>query len=203
MKLMRLVTCTLLLSGFVFNALAANKWQLEKKEQGVEVYTRASELSDFKEFKATVKIAAETSAVFAAITEPSRLTHWMADTIYAEIIERGAGKQSAYIINKVPFPLQNRDGVFQYEVDKSNPEAIKIVVTSGNPNIKANDDYVRIASAKGYWLIEKSQQGSQVTYQMLLDPGGSVPSWIANTQVVSVPFRTLVNLREEVKRQSN
>ena len=203
---MNLTPSTLLLvimsfCSFLLHAEA--KWQLEKNEQGVEVYTRSSELSDFKEFKAITTIPAEVETVFAAITEPSRLTHWMADTIHAEVLTMEEGKQSAYVINKVPFPLQNRDGVFEYKVDKSIADAIHITVTSGDPTIKANDKYVRIASAEGYWLIEKVEKGSKVTYQLLLDPGGSVPSWIANSQVVSVPFRTLVNLHKEVKAQKN
>lgn len=179
---------------------AEQDWQLEKNKQGVQVFTRDSALSEFKEFKAITTINASAEQVLATILNPDRLTHWMADTIYAEVITSTAAMQSAYVINKVPFPLDNRDGVFEYQIDKSDPKALKIAISHGDTSIKANDKYVRIASAQGYWLLETQEQGTLVTYQLLLDPGGSIPSWLANSQVVSVPYRTLVNLNKEVLR---
>ena len=180
-----------------------SNWQLEKDTSGIEVYTRSTPASDFKEFKAITKVKAEMNFVFATIIDPTRLTHWMADTLHAEVLNQTQGEQSAYIIQGVPFPLTNRDGVFDYSVDKSQANAITIHIRSGDPNIKANKDYIRIRDAKGYWLIERqmnenSETETLVTYQMLLDPGGTVPSWLANSQVVNVPFTTLKNLHKEV-----
>lgn len=180
-----------------------SNWQLEKDASGIKVYTRSTPASDFKEFKAMTKVKAEMSFVFATIIDPTRLTHWMADTLHAEVLNQTQGEQSAYIIQRVPFPLTNRDGVFDYSVDKSRPDAITIHIRSGAPAIKVNKDYIRIRNAKGYWLIERqtSEAGETetlVTYQMLLDPGGTVPSWLANSQVVNVPFNTLKNLHKEV-----
>ena len=38
----------------------------------------------------------------------------------------------------------------------------------------------------------------EVTYQLFLDPAGSIPSMLAATSVVDTPYYTLLNLRDMV-----
>ena len=61
------------------------------------------------------------------------------------------------------------------------------------------EDLVRIPSIKGYWLFEKlGAQKTKITYQVLANPGGSIPSWIANAGTVDSPFNTLKSLRKRL-----
>ena len=57
----------------------------------------------------------------------------------------------------------------------------------------------------GRWLLvpEKSASGREsikVLYEMNVDPGGDLPSWLVNNMAVDLPFITLKNLRNLVKR---
>jgi len=41
----------------------------------------------------------------------------------------------------------------------------------------------------------------EVVYQVHTEPGGSVPSWLANKFVVEAPLNTLRNLRERAEKR--
>ena len=43
--------------------------------------------------------------------------------------------------------------------------------------------------------MPKGDNLTEVTYQVHTEPGGSVPSWLANSFVVDAPFNTLSGLR--------
>lgn len=53
----------------------------------------------------------------------------------------------------------------------------------------------------GYWkLVPKNANETEVTYQVHTEPGGSVPSWLANKFVVDAPFNTLKALKERAEQ---
>lgn len=52
--------------------------------------------------------------------------------------------------------------------------------------------------AEGVWtLIPLEGSGTRVTWEMHLEPGGSLPTWLINRRVVDTP---LGGLREQVKQ---
>ncbi|MNO08734.1 hypothetical protein D3C81_2315520 [compost metagenome] len=54
----------------------------------------------------------------------------------------------------------------------------------------------------GLWkLVPKGAGEVEVTYQVHTEPGGSVPSWLANSFVVDAPFNTLKAMRERAERR--
>lgn len=54
---------------------------------------------------------------------------------------------------------------------------------------------VRIRKGSGYWDLEEDNDGNvKVVYQFHGEPGGEIPSWLANSFVVSHPLVTLNNL---------
>ena len=62
--------------------------------------------------------------------------------------------------------------------------------------------YVRVAEVSGFWKLEPKGVGEvEVTYQLHTEPGGSVPSWLANSFVVDAPFNTLKAMRERAERR--
>jgi hypothetical protein len=55
---------------------------------------------------------------------------------------------------------------------------------------------------KAQWTITPLKDGSlSLEYQLLVDPGGSVPAWLVNLAVVDGPFETMSALREKVKEK--
>jgi hypothetical protein len=61
--------------------------------------------------------------------------------------------------------------------------------------------YVRVAQVEGFWkLVPKGADQTEVTYQVHTEPGGSVPSWLANKFVVEAPFNTLKALKAAAEK---
>jgi hypothetical protein len=57
-----------------------------------------------------------------------------------------------------------------------------------------------VAEVKGFWKLVPKGDATEVTYQVHTEPGGSVPSWLANKFVVEAPFNTLKHLKARAER---
>lgn len=55
---------------------------------------------------------------------------------------------------------------------------------------------MRMNKGHGFWELEATSTNTvEIRYQFHGDPGGKVPVWQANNNVVSSPFHTLMNLK--------
>lgn len=53
---------------------------------------------------------------------------------------------------------------------------------------------------KGFWRFIPEKEGRiKVIYQIHADPGGDIPSWLANAVAVDSPFNTLKNMLKMLK----
>jgi len=53
----------------------------------------------------------------------------------------------------------------------------------------------------GYWQVDVLDNGLlQISFQMQVDPGGSIPAWLVNMFTGETPYQTLSKIRELVKR---
>jgi len=69
--------------------------------------------------------------------------------------------------------------------------------------IEENNKYVRVRGY-GYWKIKVlSENKLETTFSMQVDPGGSVPAWIANMFVDDTPYYTLKNIKKIIENKRN
>jgi ribosome-associated toxin RatA of RatAB toxin-antitoxin module len=65
-----------------------------------------------------------------------------------------------------------------------------------------NDKNVRVPQLEGAWnIIPLSANQCRVVFRLHIEPGGEIPSWLANIAVIDTPYHTLTNLREMVKKE--
>lgn len=176
-------------------------WKLAKNENGIQVYTRKTDASPIKEFKATVIINTDLNTLIETLNNVENYPKWMADCKYAKTLKQVNGNvRYDYIEVNVPWPLENRDIIFSY---KSKLDSNKYVaeLTSQSDYIDKKEGITRIIKATGKWaLSKKSKNEIAVTYQFLGDPEGSIPTWIINLFIVDGPYKTLGNLKEYLKK---
>ncbi|WP_258102114.1 START domain-containing protein [Marinoscillum pacificum] len=180
--------------------LQANEWKLKKESDGIQVFTRPSSVSDFDEFKGVGTIDAPLEKLLAVFKDADHMSDWSPNCEESKLMERTNDIQIHYTISGVPFPLQDRDAYTQFEYIPE-PNGMKINITA-LPNFgPEDDDYVRIQFIKGYWLLEKeSDHQTKVTYQLLADPGGSIPGWLANSGAVDTPINTIKAIRKHLNK---
>ncbi len=192
MKLFLLLVVTFISAG------NTTDWKLKKRSGGIEIYTRSVDGSSFDEFKGVTVIPGVTlNEVLTVILDVENYVHLFPDCMNPKILKQdGKLYDIHYIQTKGPLTVKDRDSVFEQKtvIDQDGKHA-HILLKPLPDYIAENKDMVRIRKGTGYWdLKEDDKQNVTVTYQFHGEPGGYIPSWIANSFVVSHPLQTLKNL---------
>jgi len=168
------------------------------------VYTHKTDVSNFAEFRGITYIDSQVSSFVAVMQDASNMTNWVYSIVEARLLEKPSDTSIIYYAeSKLPWPFDNRDAVyhdiFQWDADKR----ILIVRIDCLPEyLEEKKNIVRIPYAKGYWKVEETEKNKlKITFQMVVDPGGSVPSWLVNAFIVDSPFETLKELKEIIKEK--
>jgi hypothetical protein len=192
----------LLISVFFIYGANLSDWDLKKKSSGIEIYTRSIEGSSFDEFMGVIVIPDVTlDEVLNVVLDVENYDDLYPDCINPRILKKeGQGYDIHYIQTKGPFPVKDRDCIFEQVtlVDQDGRHA-RVNLKPLPDYLAENKDMVRIRKGSGFWdLKEDNLKNVTVTYQFHGEPGGDVPSWLANSFVVTHPYQTLKNLRSRL-----
>jgi hypothetical protein len=191
-----LITCLINQSG--------DEWKLEFDKAGIKVYTRYVEGSAFKEFKAEMVMDGILTDIADIITDVEKYPEWCYKTEMTRIIKKEGNKIQYYHVTKTPGFLKTRVGYFESE-KISNPlkNDLTITILNFKSEIPVPDKYLLIPTMKGYWkLTPLGDNKVQVIMQMLTEPGGIIPAWLANLVVVDSPYVTLNGLRTQYLKKT-
>lgn len=175
-------------------------WELEKDEADIKVYTRKVAGQSLKSFRAETIIAATPEELVNTLTDLSRASEWMDRCAESRILERyDDNSYLGYTLVDVPWPLQARDIVTRVNVRRQT-DRIVIEMKNAPDGYPEQDDVVRMPKYEGQWILIPQGNGrTQVINQGATSPGGSVPDWLANTEVVDSPYKTMANLRARLE----
>jgi len=180
-----------------------NDWKLEKDKDGIKVYSRKTSLSNFNEFKGITRIDAPVETFISVLRDIEGITNWIYSVINSRLLETyGDTVQIYYSESKAPWPFKNRDAIYKtkYIWDSTN-NTLQVEINCLPEYLNPARGIVRLPFAKGKWEIQEVENNKiDVVFQMLIDPGGNIPSWLANTFVVDSPFETLKDLRRIIKQ---
>ncbi len=200
-----LIVIALLLYARAFGLQGDNDWKMEKKEEGVEIFTRITPDSDFKEFKGTMHVAGARLSSFVAIfDDTSSYPRWMHNCMEAKLLKKmDALRRYTYFALKTPWPASDRDDAVYAEVNQDAKSLAVTVSITGMPDyLPPQGSRVRIKLLKTQWLFQPIGDGViKVVYHSKSDPGGILPPGIANMAVVDLPYYTLLNLRKLIKEE--
>ncbi len=189
--------------AFFSSANAGEDWELARNEKGVRVYTRKIKGSGFKAFKAVTALSSSMSDIISLLQDVERYPEWMDKVDRAEFIEQNSDTvHTHYLVYGAPFPVSDRDAIYKYiyQSQKEN-EGVKVIIEC-LPDMRAEQDHVRIRNASGYWTLTPVPDDSiEITFMLHMEPGGGIPSWLANKGVVESPWKTLVNIKDKVSNK--
>lgn len=178
----------------------AEEWQLAKDEEGIRVYLSAVEGSKYKAYRGVTTIKSDMATLRALQDDVQGSCLWI-HACSGQMLLKHEGTQSwVYTRFEMPWPVTARDSILQV-VTVENSDGSLTRTMAGKPQYLPEDkDYIRVTSLQGYWsFVPKSAGEIEVTYQAHTEPGGSVPSWLANSFVVDAPFNTLSGLRDKAE----
>ncbi|MBV4482682.1 START domain-containing protein [Pseudomonas khavaziana] len=192
------------LFGFtlLFAATAqAEDWQVAKDEDGIKVSLSEVAGSKYKAYRGVTVIKAPVAKIVALQEDVAGACAWIHECKSQKLVDKKGDEAWTYTQFKAPFPVSDRDS-YTHVTTAKNADGSVTRTLQGVPTYKPEEKgYVRVAQVEGFWkLVPKGANETEVTYQVHTEPGGSVPSWLANKFVVEAPFNTLKALKERAEK---
>jgi len=196
MKLFKLTICAFILVSSI-SVFAQTEWNLAKNKNNIKVYTRKLPNAKLKDYKAVMELNATVNQVIDVILDFENYKNWFASTATCYLLEkRGENELYQYYEAKAPWPVDNRDVITQFIIEKID-NGIRLNQKGIPDFIPKKDGIVRIPNFEGYWEVTDIGAGKVKVVQFAAsNPGGSIPAWLANTAVVDTPFESFSNLKK-------
>lgn len=170
-------------------SLAQGKWKKQAEEGGVKIYSRAKSGTDIREIKAVGIVNSPPHACMNVVDDCGNFENFMPYTKESKIVSR----QSATVVYSYQFLslpiISDRDYTLRIVDDTpaaaagGEPAYYKQSWTQANSKgPKARGGVVRVKVNTGHWLFEPLEGGkkTRATYYLFTDPGGMIPSFVAN-----------------------
>ena len=171
----------------------------------LKIYTCPVPTSDFLSFVAIATIDAPQHAVLSLLYDIEVATEWVWKTREMRLLQELSEDEGriVYQLVSAPWPVSDREIITRSQgyMDPETSEAfIKLECVADY--LPLNNKYVRVPELEGAWnLIPLSENQCRVVFRLHIEPGGEIPSWLANIAVIDTPYHTMVNLREMVKKE--
>ena len=153
-------------------------------QYGLAVYTREKDGLDVREVRAVGQMDASPARVFEVVSD---YEHQVGRMPYVEKAQVFSREDSEVVFwAQADFPMvSRRDWVLKSTLSKKLPKGVWRVSWEPTQVPAAPlpaDGVVRLEVNTGSWTLEPLDGGKRTlaTYQLLTDPGGSIPTFIAN-----------------------
>lgn len=196
---MKYLLCLLIL--LLLWTSAQNDWALQKDKDGIKVYTKVLNDSDYKAYKGMAQVKGSIKTAAAALWDIEGMAKWAPPSGLRDVIENPKPNQLIYYgTSELPWPVSDRDGYYQATYNFNNSTQELEIVIKATPNFQSSKkEFIRVQKADITWQIKDIGNNTlEVIYQGHAEPNGSIPAWLANSMVVSVPFETLEGLRKQM-----
>ena len=195
----------LIASMLVFSAgaLAEAPWKLLERERGITVETREEPGRDLPTLRGRGVIAGEVTRVLAVILDEKLATEWAEGADECRLLKNEDERTALiYTLTDTPWPVSDRDMVMRRKVEVIKPgEEFRVFMTCAPKAKPERDGVIRIVTCETYFHIKKqSDTTTFMEYQVNVDPGGKLPSWLVRWAAKKIPMNTFVSLEEMVAK---
>ncbi|MBF7140871.1 MULTISPECIES: START domain-containing protein [Pseudomonas] len=178
----------------------AEAWQVVKDEGGITVALSSVPGSDYKAYKGTAIIHASIARLRALQEDASGACAWIHECKFQKLLKHDGDQTWTYTQFNTPWPVTPRDSVLQVTTSEGADGSVTRTLKGVPTYLPEEKGFVRVTQVEGFWKMEPKGADTIVTYQVHTEPGGSVPSMIANKFVVDAPFNTLKNLKARAEQ---
>ena len=180
----------------------AEDWQVAKDEGGIKVSLSEVAGSKYKAYRGETVINASIAKLRGLQEDVAGACAWVHECKSQKLLKHEGDKAWTYTQFNTPWPVTPRDSVLEVTSEQGADGSL-IRKLEGQPKyIPEEQGFVRVAQVEGFWkFLPLGADRTQVTYQVHTEPGGSVPSWLANKFVVDAPFNTLKALKDRAEKK--
>jgi len=184
--------CLLMILPLYFPGGQAD-WNLKKDENGIKVYTRYAENSKLKEVKTVNVVESSLSGIVALLLDVKNYPHWIYACNEASTLKTiNDHEEYHYQETRLPWPLSNRDMIWHFNVIQDPATKIVSISNTSEPKfIPEKNGIVRVERVESTYKLTPLDGGRvNVEFEIFVDPGGSVPTWLVNASIITAPYKT-------------
>jgi hypothetical protein len=194
--------CMLALTVLLNNNISwANDWKLEKQKNNVSIYSQTND-SGYKEILVKTIVEANPHALIALLDDVAFSSQWIHNCIEVKILnDISPTKRLVNSFFAAPWPIKDRDMV-TFSTTTLSDKKVRIEISDRGDISPHNSKYVRMQKVHGLWEANTLENGkSEITYTGGGNPGGNIPIFIANQELINSAFKTFQNLNKVIVLQ--
>jgi hypothetical protein len=173
-------------------------WKLEKQKNNVSIYSKKSDLG-YKEILVKTIVEANPYSLVALLDDVAFAPQWMHNCIEVKILDEISSTER--LVNSffaAPWPVKDRDMIFYSKTTFTN-NTVQIEISDKGDSIPEHSTYVRMQDMYGLWEASPLENGrTEITYTGSGNPGGNLPTFIANKELITSMFKTFQNLNKVI-----
>ena len=189
----------LILTALFYNkACWADDWTLEKQKNNVSIYSKQTD-SGYKEILVKTTVETHPHALIALLDDVIFSPKWIHNCLEVKILQEVSATQR--LVNtffEAPWPVKNRDMV-TLSITTVSDHNVQIEISDHGATTPHHPKYVRMQNMHGIWRAKVMENGkTTISYTGGGNPGGSLPTFIANKELITSMFKTFQNLNKVI-----
>ncbi|QGW78532.1 hypothetical protein GPJ81_18205 [Pseudomonas alkylphenolica] len=188
------------LSAALLPLAQAEDWKQAKNEDGIKVDLTEVAGSDYKAYRGVTLIKAPLAKVRALQEDVVGACAWIHECKSQKLLKTEGNQSWTYTQFNTPWPVTPRDSILHVTTTEEADGSLTRKLEGVPKYLPEEKGFVRVAKVQGFWKLQPKDGGTEVTYQVHTEPGGSVPSMVANKFVVDAPFNTLKALKAKAEK---
>jgi len=187
----------------LYPSSAQYNWKLEKQKNGISVYLSDVKGSSFKAVKVESTLTGTYAKLIGLLTKVSQFNKWIYNNKTSSILKQNTQLDFVYYSEThMPWPLSNRDAIIHLQIKTDSLPRFLTISGTGEPDLLPRiPSRVRVPHYKANWRVTMPTSTTiQISYFLEIDPGGSIPAWIANSFADKGPYGTFSNMAEQLKK---
>ena len=187
-----------------FLSFSQYNWTLEKNKDGIELYTSPSPHSKYKAVRVECTFQGTYDKLVSILSKVEDFEDWIYKNKRSNLIKKNNSYDFIYYSEtSMPFPLDNRDVILHMTIKTDSLPKFLVINGRNVEGVLPEVPFmVRVPHYTASWKVTMpSANQIHISYILDLNPGGSIPSSIANMFIDKGPYETFRNLEEELKRK--
>jgi len=173
----------------------ASDWVLKKNENGIRVYTRPLKGYSYDQARVVNTVHSSLSGIVALLLDTKNYPNWMYGCESVATLKTISPTEFYnYQVTGLPWPLSDRDVVAHFNVTQDPTTKVVTFAKIGDEDfIPEKKGYVRVKNFRSVLTLTPiSKDSVRMELEVHLDPGGNIPDWFYNENLVQSPYNTTV-----------
>jgi len=184
-------------------AHAGPAWKSIETKDGIEVFKRDVKGSKMLSFRAVAVISAQPRKVLWVICDLATHKDWVRSIGVSTVLKRVSDHDFIYYQSfLMPWLVDDRDFVVRGKATRRASGVIDVISRSTTWKGSPKTVGVRAELTLSHFVLVPVEGGkkTRVEFEIMGDPKGWIPSWLANQIQGTWPFHMLASLKKQVKK---